>query len=79
MGHVPDNAPLRKRIGERIVAARGDRSQAEIAAALGVTPQAVSRWETGSALPGLSMQPFVARVLGVDWADLFRVDENEAA
>jgi transcriptional regulator with XRE-family HTH domain len=78
MRHVLDNASLRKRIGERIVAARGTRSQADIATALGVTPQAVSRWENGSALPGLHKQTDLARVLGMTWADLFDPDEEAA-
>lgn len=71
MGRVVDNPALRTMIGERIRAARGLRSQADIADALGVRPQSVSRWENGSALPSPALQPHVARVLGVSWADLF--------
>jgi transcriptional regulator with XRE-family HTH domain len=36
---------------ELVKKARGERTQADIAKQLGVTPQAVSQWETGATNP----------------------------
>jgi transcriptional regulator with XRE-family HTH domain len=36
---------------ELVKKARGERTQAEVAKQLGVTPQAVSQWETGATNP----------------------------
>jgi DNA-binding XRE family transcriptional regulator len=75
---VPDNATLRQRIGERIEAARGDRTRTDVAKALGVSTQTVWNWETGVALPALERQTSIADALGVAWSDLFSLDGEVA-
>lgn len=42
-----DRARLAALVGSRIKAARGTRSQASVAAAVGSTPGELSRWERG--------------------------------
>lgn len=46
-------------------------SQRAIAAALGVTFQAVSRWETGTAAPATDNLPVLAHTLSCSIDDLF--------
>lgn len=60
-------------IGARIAAARRCRNmtQGTFAEALGVTPQAVSKWETGSGYPDISMFPDIARILNITMDALF--------
>ncbi|MDI9497852.1 MAG: DUF2807 domain-containing protein [Bacillota bacterium] len=60
-------------IGVRIAAARRrmDMTQGAFAEALGVTPQAVSKWETGSGYPDISMFPDIARILNITMDALF--------
>lgn len=41
----------RKLIGERLKTLRGDKSQQEVAQALGITPMAVSLYESGERIP----------------------------
>ena len=54
-------------IGEIIKKHRTDRNitQEEMAAALHVTPQAVSRWETGISYPDIAMLPQISKYLMV--------------
>lgn len=56
------NAPT---MGQRIAAARKRRglTQSDLADALNVTPQAVSKWETDGSLPDISMLAPLAKVL----------------
>ena len=50
---------------------RDDRTQEELAALLGVTAQAVSRWESGGCYPDMEMIPAIANVFGISIDELF--------
>ena len=62
---------------------RDKRTQEALADALGVTPQAVSRWEAGGSYPDMNLIPPIAHYFGVSIDELFgytnqreqRVDE----
>lgn len=58
-------------IGLRLSNCRQDRNmtQEDLAGRLGITPQAVSKWERGTSLPDISMLSDLARLLDVstDW------------
>ena len=49
---------------------RRNLTQEELATKLNLTPQAVSRWETGISYPDIAMLPMVARVLQVSTDEL---------
>lgn len=53
-------------------------TQEELAAALLVTPQAVSRWDTGVSYPDIAMIPEIVRVLGVSADTLLGCDNPVA-
>ena len=61
-------------LGERIKAHRTalGMSQEKLAQSLGVTAQAVSKWETGAAEPSPSNLLALAKLYGVDPGDLLR-------
>lgn len=61
------------KLGERIrqLRKKESRTQEELAEALGVTNQAVSRWETNGAYPDMEMIPAIANYFGVSIDDLF--------
>ena len=56
-----------KDIGQRIVLLRKEKSytQEQLGVLLNVTPQAVSKWENGNALPDTAMLPLLAKILEV--------------
>ncbi len=54
-------------------------TQEELAAALSVTPQAVSRWETGISYPDIAMIPEIVKFLGVSADTLLGCDGQEKA
>ena len=60
-------AKLRRQLGKK---------QREVADDLGITPQAVSKWERGISCPDILMLDELATSLGVSIAKLF--EENEA-
>ena len=53
-------------------------TQEELAERLGVSGQAVSKWETGQSLPDISQVPQLARVFGVSTDELFGMEEEPA-
>ena len=52
-------------------------TQEALAEKLRLTPQAVSRWETGQSLPDVSQVPQLARIFGVTTDTLYGMDEAE--
>lgn len=54
-------------VGQRIALLRKEKgyTQEQISLIINVTPQAVSKWEKGNALPDTSLLPLLARTLGV--------------
>lgn len=56
---------------------RSGKTQREVAAALDVTPQAVSKWERGLSCPDVLMLNDLASALGVTIANLFEANAAE--
>lgn len=50
-------------------------TQSELAEALGVSAQAVSKWEIGSSYPDISLMPKLAKILNTS-IDYLLIDEN---
>ncbi len=46
-------------------------TQAYLAERLGISVQAVSKWETGTSMPDIMLLPEIARVFGVSVDELF--------
>ena len=68
------------RIGEKIRTLRKQKnlSQETLAAALGVTFQAVSKWESGTTMPDVALIPAIASFFGVSTDELFDFNRYEA-
>lgn len=66
-------------LGKKIRELRKARgvTQEELANALGISFQAISKWETGIALPDVTMTPAIARYFGVTMDTLFDFDLRE--
>ncbi|MDE7248868.1 MAG: helix-turn-helix domain-containing protein, partial [Lachnospiraceae bacterium] len=66
-------------IGSAIKKLRMDRkvTQEEIAEYLGISFQAVSKWETGTTMPDITLLPKIADFFGVRIDDLFSVDHED--
>lgn len=66
-------------IHERIIEARvrAGMSQTDLATALGITPQAVSMWESGKNTPRGSRLREIAKALGV--SESYLLSDNESA
>ena len=60
-------------IGKKIRELRIARNltQEALAAELSVTPQAISKWETGKGLPDITLLESLAKALGVSLPELF--------
>ena len=60
-------------IGEKIRLLRKNKriTQTELAKALSVSPQSVSKWETHLSLPDISVLPVIARYFGITMDELF--------
>ena len=67
-------------LGERIkeLRRRDGRTQETLASALGVTAQAVSRWEKGICYPDMTMIPSIANYFGVSIDELFGYDNERS-
>lgn len=64
---MPDtDEAFRRSLGERIRTARQDRSQKDVADALGVSIQAVWQWEAGKTSPSIANLAALCALLGVD-------------
>ena len=65
-------------IGSRIKALRAERcqTQEQLANALGVTPQAVSRWEVEKSYPDLELLPVIAKYFDVSTDFLLGVENR---
>ena len=50
---------------------RAGLTQEQLASALGLGPQSVSKWETGAAMPDITLLPGLAETFGVTIDDLF--------
>ncbi|MBQ5757107.1 MAG: helix-turn-helix domain-containing protein [Clostridia bacterium] len=61
------------KLGERMreLRRKRGRTQDDLAQALGVTPQAVSRWENGICYPDMELLPSMANFFGVSIDELF--------
>lgn len=70
--HLPSKMTSQKRRFNRIkiVLIEKDRSNLWLAEKMGVTPAAVSRWCTNDAQPNIETLFKIAKVLGVEVADL---------
>lgn len=68
-------------IGEVIKRRRQKRdiTQAELAEMLGVTPQAVPRWEMGVSYPDIAMVPGIAQALWVSADELLGISPQHAS
>ena len=68
------------KIGEKIkeLRRRDGRTQETVANELGVTAQAVSRWEKGICCPDLEMIPSIANYFGITIDELFGYDNDRA-
>lgn len=53
-----------------------DLTQEEIASALGVSPQAISRWETGATYPDIELLPIIAEYFSVSIERLLGVEQS---
>lgn len=64
---------MQKKLGERMreLRRRDSRTQEDLARALGVTSQAVSRWENGTCYPDMELVPSMANYFGVSIDELF--------
>ena len=64
-----------KTIGERIADLRRERgiTQENLAGTIGVSPQAISKWENNATMPDIMLLPIIADTLGVTIDELFGI------
>ena len=69
---------MQENIGAKIAELRREHNmkQDELAEMLGVTPQAVSKWENGASMPDISLLPKIAQIFGVTIDDLFGMNNT---
>ena len=70
------NSTLRKRIA--ILRRAKELKQDELAEKLGVSPQAVSKWENDQTCPDISLLPLLSKILGVSVDELLSGQKEEA-
>ena len=65
-------------LGNQIKALRLERgvTQETVATALGVSAQAVSKWETGAAAPDIALLPAISAYFGVSIDELFALSDE---
>lgn len=70
-----------KKIGSLICNARkkAGYTQEAFASKLGLSPQAISKWENDVGLPDVALLPEIASILGLSLDELFGVAENDGA
>lgn len=70
---------MRENIGEIICENRQNHqmTQEEFASRLGVTPQAVSRWERGIGMPDISLVKGICKILKISANELLGIHENK--
>ena len=62
--------------GLRRLREKAGLTQAALAEALGVRPQAVGKWERGAGYPRAELLPVLARLLGCEIGELFEKKEE---
>lgn len=64
-----------KTLGERIADLRRERgiTQENLAGTIGVSPQAISKWENNATMPDITLLPIIADTLGVTIDELFGI------
>ena len=70
---------MNETIGNRIAKYRKSKpmTQEELASQLGVSSQAVSKWETDTSCPDISILPQLCKVLGITTDELLTGKDNE--
>lgn len=70
---------MKENIGEIISTCRQNRkmTQEEFASRLGVTPQAVSKWERGNGLPDISLVKGICQILDISAGALLGITEGK--
>lgn len=70
-----------QQIGSRLSVCRQNKNmtQEELANRLGITPQALSKWERGISLPDIAMLPDIARILEISTDDLLGLSQENVA
>ena len=66
-------------IGNKIKQLRKQRgiTQEQLANSIGISFQAVSKWENGIALPDINLAPILARYFGISMDELFEFNQKE--
>ena len=70
---------MNESIGNRISKYRKEKgmTQEELAAKLGVSSQAVSKWENDASCPDISLLPQLCRILGISSDELLTGEQNQ--
>ena len=70
---------MQMQIGERIKELRKERrmTQEQLADMVGISFQAVSKWENNLALPDITLVPVLARIFSVSTDELFSFNRAE--